>query len=137
MNILSTGKYKLLKFWAQSFLVGIPRVICGFRDDDGQIVNVEELKTLEMPRKVRDMPGMWNPAVCLNFANQVLDWIKTVVTEDDATTTYSIEYKPHLERIDTTCTGHKNVFLTQRFLDGKTQHEIGGERVVVQNEDFL
>ncbi|KAG1191678.1 hypothetical protein G6F36_002159 [Rhizopus arrhizus] len=120
----SFQRYKLLKFWAQSFLVGIPRVICGFRDDDGRIVKVEQFKTLEMPRQ--------NPAVCLNFADQFLDWVKQVVTIDDAATTFAIEFKPHLQEIHIRCTGHTNVFLTQRFLDGKTQHEIGGQRAMVK-----
>ncbi|KAI9279752.1 RAI1 like PD-XK nuclease-domain-containing protein [Sporodiniella umbellata] len=127
-NEYSFKRYKLLKFWAQSFLVGIPRVICGFRDDEGQIMEVKEIKTLEIPRQVRDKPEMWDPAVCLNFANQLLDWIQKTITTDDATTTFSIEFKPHLERIDVSCTGHEDVFLTQRFLDGTTQQEIGGER---------
>lgn len=52
-------RYKLLKFWAQSFLVGVPRVICGFRDDDGQIVKVVQYKTLEIPRQVREKPNTW------------------------------------------------------------------------------
>lgn len=73
-----------------------------------------------------------NPAVCLNFADQFLDWIKQVVTVDDAATTFAIEFKPHLQEIHIRCTGHTNVFLTQRFLDGKTQHEIGGQRAMIK-----
>ncbi|KAI7891728.1 RAI1 like PD-XK nuclease-domain-containing protein [Mucor mucedo] len=58
-NQYSFDRYKLLKFWAQSFLVGVPRVICGFRDDDGQIVDVVQYKTLEIPRQVREKPNTW------------------------------------------------------------------------------
>jgi RAT1-interacting protein len=28
-------RYKLLKFWAQSFIIGIPEVVVGFRDHAG------------------------------------------------------------------------------------------------------
>jgi hypothetical protein len=31
----SFERYKLLKFWSQSFLAGIPQVVVGFRDDEG------------------------------------------------------------------------------------------------------
>jgi hypothetical protein len=31
----SFERYKLLKFWSQSFLAGVPRVVVGFRDDEG------------------------------------------------------------------------------------------------------
>lgn len=58
-NQYSFDRYKLLKFWAQSFLVGVPRVICGFRDDDGQILDVVQYKTLEIPRQVREKPNTW------------------------------------------------------------------------------
>jgi RAT1-interacting protein len=29
-------RHKLLKFWIQSFLAGVPHICCGFRDDFGQ-----------------------------------------------------------------------------------------------------
>ena len=34
-----------MKWWAQSFLVGIPKIVCGFRDDDGVVKNVQHFKT--------------------------------------------------------------------------------------------
>lgn len=34
-------RFKLLKWWAQSFLPGVPRVVAGFRDHDGVVVSVE------------------------------------------------------------------------------------------------
>ncbi|KAI9267520.1 RAI1 like PD-XK nuclease-domain-containing protein [Helicostylum pulchrum] len=127
-NQYSFERYKLLKFWAQSFLVGVPRVMCGFRDDDGQIVNVVQYKTLEIPRQVRDKPNTWNPSACLNFANEFLDWLKKEIVNDDATVTYAIRFKYPFQEITIECTGHSDVFLTQRYLEGQTQHEIGGPR---------
>lgn len=133
-----------MKFWAQSFLVGVPRIICGFRNDDGLLMEVKQYKTLEIPRQVRNTKNTWvsdieqecdiitniekNPAVCLNFANRLLDWIRHNITKDDPTTTYRIEFKSPFEEINIECTGHANVFLTQRFIEGKTLNEIGGQR---------
>jgi hypothetical protein len=34
-DIVSFERYKLIKFWAQAFIAGIPRVVVGYRDDDG------------------------------------------------------------------------------------------------------
>ena len=45
-------RFKLLKWWAQSFLVGVPKIVCGFRDDDGNVTSLEHFKTIEIPREV-------------------------------------------------------------------------------------
>jgi len=41
-------RFKLLKWWAQSFLVGIPKIVCGFRDDDGIVKNLQHFKTTSL-----------------------------------------------------------------------------------------
>ncbi|KAI9481344.1 MAG: RAI1 like PD-XK nuclease-domain-containing protein [Benjaminiella poitrasii] len=128
-NLYSFERYKLLKFWAQSFLIGLPSIICGFRDDEGKIVKVKEYKTLEIPRMIRNKPNLWNPSVCLNFANSLLDWLRLMITENDVTVTYSIEFEYPFREIKLKCTSHTHIFLTQRYLDGTVEHEIGGERV--------
>ena len=51
--------YKLLKYWIQSFLVGTPKIIVGFRSDDGVLLKTETLETMRIPRVVRDQPGMF------------------------------------------------------------------------------
>ncbi|KAI9499528.1 RAI1 like PD-XK nuclease-domain-containing protein [Zychaea mexicana] len=125
---ISFEKYKLLKFWAQSFLVGVPRVVCGFRDDNGVISHLETLKTLEIPRKVRGKPNMWDPSVCMNFTDQFLNWLKSVVTVDDPSVTYSVAWKEPWREIFIECNGKKDAFLTQRYLDGTMSNDIGGPR---------
>lgn len=39
--VCSPSRFKLLKWWAQSFLPGVPRIVAGFRDHDGVVVSVE------------------------------------------------------------------------------------------------
>ncbi|ORZ25307.1 RAI1 like PD-XK nuclease-domain-containing protein [Absidia repens] len=124
-------RFKLLKFWAQSFLAGVPTVIVGFRDDDGYIKEVKSLKTLEIPRQVRGRPGMWDPSVCLNFANQVLDWLSDNIVDNDPTVTYCIKWQHPWRELVMECTGHDNVFLTKRFIDGEVSNNIGGPRADV------
>ncbi|KAK0739844.1 RAI1 like PD-XK nuclease-domain-containing protein [Apiosordaria backusii] len=68
---------KLMKFWAQSFLLGVPRIIVGFRDKDGMLLNIEEYSTQKIDEQVRREHNSgnwaWRPWVCINFASEVLD----------------------------------------------------------------
>ncbi|KAL1507410.1 hypothetical protein AB1Y20_008252 [Prymnesium parvum] len=70
----SFERHKLLKFWLQSFLAGVPRVVVGFRDEAGVVRKLQAFKTLEIPRLVRAQ-GVWDPSVCLNFGRVVLEWV--------------------------------------------------------------
>lgn len=65
---------KLLKFWAQSFLLGVPKIIVGFRDQNGIVHRLEELETASIPGKVKKVGrGSWDGNVCINFAAAFLD----------------------------------------------------------------
>ncbi|XP_022102390.1 decapping and exoribonuclease protein-like [Acanthaster planci] len=84
-------RYKLVKWWAQSFLVGIPQVICGFRDDEGVVREIKHFKTMQMPKLSM---GWWNGSVCFNFLVKFLDFIKSVTVIDDPSVVYLFERKP-------------------------------------------
>lgn len=65
---------KLLKFWAQSFLLGVPKIIVGFRDPNGIVHRLEELETSSIPGKVKKVGrGSWDGNICINFAAAFLD----------------------------------------------------------------
>ena len=65
---------KLLKFWAQSFLLGVPKIIVGFRDKDGILRRLEELETQNIPGEVkRRGRGTWDGNICINFTALLLD----------------------------------------------------------------
>lgn len=65
---------KLLKFWAQSFLLGVPKIVVGFRDEHGVLRQLEELATHEIPGFVkRRGKGTWDGNICINFTAQLLD----------------------------------------------------------------
>lgn len=73
---------KLLKFWIQSFLLGVPRIVVGFRSPQGVLLRVEELLTKDIPGIVKrrgDGRGTWDGNSCINFAAGVLEWLKEVV----------------------------------------------------------
>lgn len=74
---------KLLKFWAQSFLLGVPKIIVGFRSPDGYLVRLQEHDTQKIPSMVkRQGQGTWDGNTCINFAAAMLDFIKATVKGD-------------------------------------------------------
>ncbi|XP_072916217.1 decapping and exoribonuclease protein [Hemitrygon akajei] len=76
-------RFKLLKWWAQSFLPGVPRIIAGFRDDNGTVVSLQTFETMKIHQLVKNEQNSWKPAVCLNFCDAFLSFVKKVVTQDN------------------------------------------------------
>lgn len=62
-------KYKSIKWWSQSFLVGIKTLIVGLRNDDGIVEAYEEIDVRNIARESRDH---WSPAVCMKFCAEFL-----------------------------------------------------------------
>ncbi|XP_021892857.1 decapping nuclease DXO homolog, chloroplastic-like [Carica papaya] len=60
---------KLLKFWIQSFLAGVPYIVIGFRDDAGRLVRTERLRTKDITQRVK-MKNYWqvNHLFCFVFS---------------------------------------------------------------------
>uniref|UniRef100_A0A0W0FGQ7 Decapping nuclease n=1 Tax=Moniliophthora roreri TaxID=221103 RepID=A0A0W0FGQ7_MONRR len=58
---------KLLKFYFQSFLLGVPEIVVGFRTPRGQLTSTKSYKTMEIPRMVRGKPGGWDPSTHCAF----------------------------------------------------------------------
>lgn len=71
---LLTFERKLMKFWIQSFLLGVPKIIVGFRDQNGILVRIEEMETEKIPGTVkRSGKATWDGNMCINFAAGFLD----------------------------------------------------------------
>lgn len=74
---------KLLKFWAQSFLLGVPKIIVGFRSPDGHLLKLVEHETQKIPSVVkRQGQATWDGNTCINFAAAMLEFIKATVQGD-------------------------------------------------------
>ncbi|KAK5984051.1 hypothetical protein GCK32_010866, partial [Trichostrongylus colubriformis] len=56
-----------MKWWLQSFLLGIRDIIVGYRDDDGIVKKVGFVHTDELPKT-----GEWSGNVCMNLLSNVL-----------------------------------------------------------------
>jgi RAT1-interacting protein len=65
---------KLMKFWIQSFLLGVPKIIVGFRTADGILVRLEEFDTQKVPDMVKSRGrNLWDGNTCINFAANFLE----------------------------------------------------------------
>jgi RAT1-interacting protein len=83
---------KLLKFWIQSFLLGVPKIIVGFRSKDGRLLRVEEIETVSIPDSVArraqssGRPPMWDGNTCINFASAFLECKPLISSHGDRRT---------------------------------------------------
>ncbi|TID15766.1 hypothetical protein CANINC_004295 [Pichia inconspicua] len=98
---------KILKTWAQCFLVGIPRIIYAFRDSTLKIRSIEEFKTEEIPLLIKNNPlnvqkHQQNPNLkvvnksmqSIKFLSGVLSWLEEKIDINDETKTYRLEFDP-------------------------------------------
>ena len=74
---------KLLRFWAQSFLLGVPKIVVGFRSPSGHLLYMEEFETQKIPGMVNKQgKRTWDGNSCINFTAAFLEMLKkTVVGE--------------------------------------------------------
>lgn len=71
---LDNFERKLMKFWIQSFLLGVPRIVVGFRSRDGVLVKIQELETSAIPHTVLQRGrAAWDGNACINFASAFLE----------------------------------------------------------------
>ncbi|XP_046873311.1 decapping and exoribonuclease protein [Hypomesus transpacificus] len=99
-------RFKLLKWWAQSFLPGVPRIVAGFRDQEGVVVSVETYHISKISQLIKNENNCWKPTVCMNFCSDFLSFVKSVVREDNPRVVYLFSRDPHK---DVTFTIHRDL----------------------------
>lgn len=85
---------KLLKWWAQSYALGVRRIMVGFRDDHGRVLKTQMLETLKLPGYVAKHPGAWNSKDALRCASAVLTKLKELLSSEPVGTRVRVEYEP-------------------------------------------
>jgi RAT1-interacting protein len=92
---------KLFKTWAQCFLLGIRRVIYGFRDDNLQLQSVEIYQTEEIPLLIKTDPltdtnkQKINAMDALKWYGAVLEWLcAEIPTDDNTSSVWKLNYDP-------------------------------------------
>ncbi|KAJ2827869.1 decapping endonuclease targeting mRNA [Coemansia sp. 'formosensis'] len=114
-KVESFERHKLLKFWAQSYIAGIPVVTVGFRDNNGMLRTVEDFRTQDIPHLVKHK-NMWQANVCMNFADQVLQFIKDCVVDEGPELQYRIAFDANSQEIQISALGKLEPFLTREYL---------------------
>lgn len=122
---------KLLKFWAQSFLLGVPKIVVGYRSQQGMLQRLENIDTQTIPDRVLRGKRMWDGQTCINFTSAFLEWLKATVTEEGTWRIRKREKVPYLEvfKVEESGTGD---ILSKTFLDWRTQELATG---LVANAD--
>jgi RAT1-interacting protein len=93
-------RHKLLKFWLQSFLAGVPSIVVGFRDDGGVVRELKTYETRVVHRIVRPK-GYWDTTACFNFGKGVLDWVRKEVEahKGSGSSHFVMRYEPSRREI--------------------------------------
>ncbi|KAF8839526.1 RAI1-domain-containing protein [Paxillus ammoniavirescens] len=106
---------KLLKFYMQSFLLGVPEIVVGFRKPSGQLTTTQSFQTVQIPRHVRGKPGAWDPLICLDWGDRFLSFLFNTVQTKTGKDVWRVTFTP-------------KVGITATMLDGAGMEEVvGGE----------
>lgn len=89
-------RHKALKWWLQSFLVGIGRIVVGYRDDDGFVRQVRPMRVNDIASNSKDY---WAGAVCFNFLRSVLTLLKEQLSVNDLGAVYLLEWNPGWQNV--------------------------------------
>ncbi|KAK9769166.1 putative RAI1 like PD-XK nuclease-domain-containing protein [Seiridium cardinale] len=89
---------KLMKFWIQSFLLGVPKIIVGFRSQSGILEKLEEIKTESIPVTAAQRGvKTWNANMCINFGAGFLEWLRRTINDEGV---WRIRRQPKSSAID-------------------------------------
>ncbi|KAI1404568.1 protein RAI1 [Hypoxylon fuscum] len=117
---------KLMKFWIQSFLLGVPKIIVGFRSQQGILTKLEEIQTTQIPetaakRGVRT----WNANTCINFANAFLDWLRNTIDDEGVWRIRRRHRSGNIEVFKVEEVGHGRI-LTDEFINWRIKLSLKG-----------
>lgn len=83
-------KFKLPKWWCQSFLVGVDTIYAGFRSREGRVREIEPLAVSQIPKMAQ---GVWSPAVMVRFGADFLSTVQELMRDVECPhTVYQFSY---------------------------------------------
>ncbi|KAL7287719.1 hypothetical protein TKK_0018107 [Trichogramma kaykai] len=82
---------KVIRWWCQSYLVGVRDLFCGNRSHKGIVYRVDKKSVQSLEHDLREYN--WYVEDCLKFCEQFLNHLKTVVKQDHDKCIYKF-YKP-------------------------------------------
>ncbi|KAH6686293.1 RAI1 protein [Plectosphaerella plurivora] len=116
---------KLLKFWLQSFLLGVPKIIVGFRTQHGILSSLQEIQTATIPDTIaRQERPAWNGDMCINFGADFLEWLRGTINDDGVWRIRRRPGAPHIEVFRVEEAGHGDI-LTDEFINWRIKLSLG------------
>jgi RAT1-interacting protein len=85
------NRNKLSKWWVQSFLVGVPSIVCGFMKD-GTLERIQHYETMQLPKI---SGGQFDYRIMLQFTDNFLTWLQASVLENRQ---YMVTFRPTQKR---------------------------------------
>lgn len=70
---------KLFKFWIQSYLAHVPKLLIGWRDEKFDLIQLEEISVFSIPEIVIGNGYAWNGDGAIIFGEKFFDWLKKIV----------------------------------------------------------
>lgn len=87
-------RFKLRKWWCQSFLAGIDSVFVGVRNNKGIVEKIERMRVGDM---AEIGASDWSGSICMNFCIIFLDTVKAAMQDiDDPNTVIKFSFNPQL-----------------------------------------
>lgn len=73
-------RFKMLKFWLQSYLLGVPKIHVGLRDRSGIVRGAQDYLTEEIPALVKQRQakpgGRWSSEQCLETGGSIIGFVR-------------------------------------------------------------
>jgi RAT1-interacting protein len=100
---------KMIKWWAQSSLIGIEKIICGYRDRDLFVRQMEVFRVSDSLHRMGRQ--FWSPDHCYQHLQHFLGLVKETVREDDPRIMYEFtgEHGKDVKWIKTVPTTERHV----------------------------
>jgi RAT1-interacting protein len=119
---------KLMRYWIQSFLLGVPKIIVGYRTQDGILSGVEEFSTLSMPQDVqRRKTAKWDGNVCIKFASLFLDWLRQSINDGGVWRIRRENKSDHIELFKVEEVGHGSI-ITDEFMNWRIKLSLNKDK---------
>lgn len=90
---MASFEKKLFRTWAQSFLMGVRKVVYGFRDQQLILRLVEGYETDEIPVLLKNNKNL-NLMTALKWYGAAVEWIRNEVPLDDELKAWRLSYDP-------------------------------------------
>ncbi|KAK3639946.1 decapping endonuclease targeting mRNA [Elasticomyces elasticus] len=74
---------KLMRYWAQSFLLGVPKIMVGYRTQDGFLTRIAELETQRIPAQVKRGQHTWDGNICINLTSAFLEFLRRTIGDEE------------------------------------------------------